>query len=157
MSNEGFTFKIRTQFSFIVDDCTLSSILSGIAKQEINITGYLQTKLFEIDKKSSNNLNSNFNVVRLVVGSPDSEKCSDLLGVRDILASLGTNFQEKKVIQVLEIASGVPGVINGIFAALLCEVIVYAIYYGEQTRLFIDTSDICKSLLILSHPLDEQL
>lgn len=156
MSNGGFTFKIRTQFSFIVDDPTLSYILSGIAKQEINITGYLQTKLFEIENNNPNNLYSNCNVVRIVVGSPDSENSSDLLGVRKVLDRLGVKFQEKSVIQAVDIPPGIPGIINGIFGALRCKVIVNAIYIGEETRIFIDASDIREALLILSQtPLEQ--
>jgi len=80
------------------------------------------------------NLNSNCNVVRLVVGSPDSENSSELLGVRNILDSLGVYFQAKAVIQVLEITAGVPSVINGIFGALWCKDKVNSIYYEEETR-----------------------
>jgi hypothetical protein len=149
MSNGGFVFKIRTQFSFVVDDRTLSCFLSGIAKLEINITGYMQTKLFEINNNRKN-ISSNCNVVRLVVGSPDSENDTDIIGVRNVLDTLGINYQVNPVIQVLEVPPGVPGAINGIFGALWCKVIVNAIYPGEETRLFIDASDNYEALLILS-------
>lgn len=154
MSDGGFTFKIRTQFSFIIDDSTLSSILSDIAKQGISITGYLQTKSLKTHNKCKNNFNSNF--VRLVVGSHDAENSSDLLGVRNVLDCLGVEFQEKSVIQVVQIIPGIPGVINGIFGSLWCKVTVNALYYGEETRLFIDVSNICEALLILSETLIEE-
>jgi hypothetical protein len=150
MSNGSFSFLIRTQFSFVVNDPTLSQILSGIAAQSINITGYLQTKHFKIKNKDHYNIVSNNNIVRLVVGSPDSETNADLIGVRKVLNSLGVKFQEKEVIQVLEVIPGVPGVINGIFGALWCKVTVNALYFGEETRLFIDVSDTKKALQILS-------
>jgi len=156
MSDGGFTFRIRTQFSFTVDDRTLSCILSGIAQRQINITGYIQTKFFETGNTFSDGLNLNCNVVRLVVGSPDAESSSDLLGVRDVLDTLAVKFQETAVIQVLEITPGVPGIINGIFGALWCRVTVNAIYIGEETRLFIDASDIGQALIILSIPPVEQ-
>lgn len=156
MSVGGFSFKIRMQFSFIAGDRTLSCVLSGIAKQGINIAGYLQTKLFEIDNNSHNNCSPHYNVVRLVVGSPESENESDLIGVRNVLDSLGVKFKEKLVIQVVEIIPGIPGIINGLFGALWCKVTVNALYYGEETRLFIDTSDICKALLTLSKTPVEQ-
>lgn len=157
MSNGGFTFKIRTQFSCVVNDQTLSSILNGIAKQAINITGYLQTKPLNTENNNfSHHFGSDRNIVRLVVGSPDFESSSDLLGVRKILDGLNVEFQEKSVIQVVDIPPGVPGVINSIFGALWCKVIVHAIYIGEETRLFIDPSDIYEALLILSRtPLNQ--
>lgn len=76
-SASGFAYKIRTQFSFIVDDPTLSCILNGIASQNISITGYLQTKpLVTADNDFGSNL------VRLAVGSPDAETSRDIEGVK---------------------------------------------------------------------------
>lgn len=153
-SASGFSYKIRTQFSFIADDPTLSCILNTIANQDISITGYLQTKPLETANNYTNNLNSN--LVRLTVGSPDAETSRDLMGVRNVLNSLGVNFEEKPVIQVLQIVSGIPGIINGIFGALWCKVKVNAFYIGEDTRFFIDVSDVCKALFILSKvPLEQ--
>lgn len=150
MSNGGFTFKLRTQFSCTVDDRTLSLILGGIAKQEINITGYLQTKSLTTEDNNPPAFSSDWNIVRFVVGSPDAENSSDLLGVRKVLDSLDVQFQEKLVIQVVDIPPGMPGIINSIFGALWCNVLVNAIYIGEETRIFIDTSDIFEALRILS-------
>ncbi|MGD8401696.1 MAG: hypothetical protein PVH64_12325 [Bacillota bacterium] len=144
----GFAYKLRTQFSFMVDDPTLSCILNSIAGQSISITGYFQTKPFQTD--DNNNNYSTLNLVRLTVGSPDAETTEDLTGVRNALNSLGIKFQEKPVIQVLLILPGIPGIINGIFGALWCKVTVNAFYIGEETRLFIDVSDVCKALLVLS-------
>lgn len=153
-SASGFSYKIRTQFSFIVDDPTLSCILNTIANQGISITGYLQTKLFKTDNNNTNDMKSN--LTRLTVGSPDAETSRDLMGVRDVLNSLGVKFEEKPVIQVLQIVPGIPGIINGIFGALWCKVAVDAFYIGEETRFFIDVSDVCEALLILSQvPLEQ--
>lgn len=153
-SASGFSYKIRTQFSFIVDDPTLSCILNTIANQDISITGYLQTKPLETD--NIYNCSSHSNLVRLTVGSPDAETSRDLMGVRNVLNSLGVSFEEKPVIQVLQIVSGIPGIINGIFGALWCKVKVNAFYIGEDTRYFIDVSDVCKALFILSKvPLEQ--
>jgi len=148
MSINSFTFKIRTQFSFIVDDRTFSCILSGIAKKGINITGHFQTKLFD----PNNNCNYNFtsNIVRLVVGSADAESSRDIIGVRYVLDCLGVDFQEKSVIQVVELTSGTPGILNYIISSLLCKVMVNALYIGEENNCFLDVSDICKALKILS-------
>lgn len=150
MANSGFSYKLRTQFSFIAEDRTLSLILSGIAEQAINITGYLQTKSFETGVKSCNAMVSKCNLVRLVVGSPDAETSRDLLGVTRVLRSLGVSFLQKEVIQVLEIQPGVPGVINSIFGALWCREQVNAIYLGEETRLFLDVANNTKAIQILS-------
>lgn len=153
-SASGFSYKIRTQFSFIVNAPTLSCILNTIANQDISITGYLQTKLFEVENSPTNDKNSN--LVRLTVGSPDAETSRDLMGVRNVLNSLGVNFEEKPVIQVLQIVSGIPGIINGIFGALWCKVIVNAFYIGEDTRYFIDVSDVFKALQTLAEvPLEQ--
>lgn len=153
-SSNSFAYKIRTQFSFFVDDPTLSCILNSIANQNISITGYFQTKILKKNNNYDNNLKSNF--VRLVVGSPDEETSKDLMGVRDVLNSLDIKFEEKSVIQVIQIVSGIPGIINGLFGELWCKVTVNALYLGEETRLFIDVSDTCKALLILSEASSEQ-
>lgn len=154
MSSGGFTFRIRTQFSFIVDDPILSHILSGIAKQNINITGYFQTKLFEPKNKCHNNFMSN--IVRLVVGTADAESSSDLSGVRNVLDCLGVDFQEKSVIQIVEIVPGTPGIFSSILSSLLYKVTINALYNGEETKYFLDVSDICRAIKILSETSDDQ-
>ncbi|SDJ16744.1 hypothetical protein [Alteribacillus bidgolensis] len=146
MSNNSFTFNIRTQFFFVVDDRTLSRILSGIAEEGVNINGYLQTK-FSF---------KNHNLVRLVVGSTDSESNHDIRVVRGVLIKLSVKLQEKKVIQVLEITSGVPGQVNSIFGALWCKLNVEAIYVGEDTKLYLDVLDINEAIQILSQEDPEQ-
>lgn len=142
----GFAYKIRTQFSFITDDTTLSCILNNVAGQNISITGYLHTKLLQTEAGYKNTLN----LVRLAVGSPNEETNRDLTGVRNVLKSLSVEFQEKPVIQVLLITPGIPGIINGLFGVLWCNVKVNAFYIGEETRLFIDVSDVCKALMSLA-------
>jgi hypothetical protein len=97
-----------------------------------------------------NNTDSTLNLVRLIVGSPDAETTGDLMGVRNKLNFLGIKFQEKLVIQVLQIIPGISGIINAIFGALWCKVTVNAFYIEEETRLFIDVSDVCKALLVLA-------
>ncbi len=130
MSQELSGNKLRTQFSFVVDDSTLSRILNDIASQDISITGYLQTKPFISNLNYSGDMKSN--LVRLVVGSPNSETSTDLMGVRNILNSLDINFEEKSIIQILQIVSGIPGIINGLFGALWRKVTVNAFYLGED-------------------------
>ncbi|UOQ44883.1 hypothetical protein MUN89_02710 [Halobacillus salinarum] len=158
MSN-GFQFNIRTQFSFTVDDETLSCILAGIAAEQpesVNITGFLQTKIFSTEKKNHKHHNpkTSCNVVRLVPGQADFETIEDINRVEDVLNTLGVKFQKKAVIQISDIEPGVPGVINAIFGALFCNVTVEAIYAAENTRLILDvkTSDLTEALAILNQP-----
>lgn len=136
-----FKFRIRTQFSFTVNDRTLSCILKGIADQKVNIDGYFQTK---IRKKT------NCNVVRLVVGPVEFETQKDLRVVRRVLRTLGVKFQEKKIIQVFGFPAEVPGIINNLFGALWCKLKVKAIYLGEKSKIYLDVSDIPKTIQILS-------
>ncbi|WBW96713.1 hypothetical protein [Oceanirhabdus sp. W0125-5] len=150
MGTNCFTFKLRTQFSFIVDDCTLSHILDCIAKKGINITGYFQTKLFDPNNKCHPKFD--LNLVRLVVGSTDCESNKDLLGVKEVLCYHCVDFEEKYVIQVVNITPGTPGLFSSINKALLCNVTINALYEGEESEFFIDVSDICKALKILSKP-----
>ncbi|MDR6224936.1 hypothetical protein JOE21_000927 [Desmospora profundinema] len=135
--NNG-SFNIRTQFTFVTDDPTLHRILSGIAFTRTNITGYFQTKI-----------SNRFNLVKFVVGPPDFERPRDLRIVRSILRFLGVRFQEEKVIQFRRIIPGTPGVINTLFGALWFRVRVKAIYLGEDTRLFLNVSDVNRAIHIL--------
>ncbi|MGD0154184.1 MAG: hypothetical protein ABSC17_10615 [Thermacetogeniaceae bacterium] len=150
MTIGSYSYKIRTQFSFIADDHTLSSILSNIANMGITITGYMQTRLIYLDNNDKNEHHPKQNIVRLVAGNAHSETSSDLSGVRDALASLHVDFQEKAILQALGIILEIPGQISTIFGALWCKVAVFALYNGEENTLFVDTSDTCKALLILS-------
>lgn len=154
MDSDSFAYRIRTQFSFLASNRTLHKILSGIACESINITGYLQTKRLETECKPCLDIDPDCNLVRLVVGIPDDETKKDLRGTREVLESLCVDFQEQPVIQVVEIMPGVPGVINAVFGALWRKVDVYAIYIGENTALFVDVSDIEKAVDILSQVSD---
>ncbi|RLQ94619.1 hypothetical protein [Falsibacillus albus] len=154
MSNE-FQFNIRTQFSFLVDDETLSCILAGIAAENpesVNLTGFMQTKLFNPDDCCERN--TGCNIVRVVPGQIDSETIEDINRVEDVLNTLGVDYQMKAVIQIANIVPGVPGIVNAIFGALFCQVTVEAFYPGENTRLILDvkTEDLSKALAILEQP-----
>jgi hypothetical protein len=138
MNNGDFKFNIRTQFSFITNEHTLSCILSDIAEKKININGYSQTKI-----------NLNENVVRLVVGSTSSETDNDLFEVGNILKTFDVRFKKKGIIQIPTV-SGIPGQINAIFSALWCKLNVKALYYGEDSLLYIDVLNLNKALKILS-------
>ncbi|MDN4593271.1 hypothetical protein, partial [Polycladomyces subterraneus] len=131
--------------NFMVKDRTLSCILSGIAGKQVNITGYLQTRL-----------RHQLNLVRLVVGPPDLERRSDLQVVRNVLRSLCVPFQEKKVLQILRISTRNTRCHQRIFGALWCRVKVKAIYIGEETRLFVDVSKLGRAVRILSQQIGKQ-
>lgn len=143
MTNTQFKIMIRSQFSFNVDDLTLSCILNEMANQGLNIDAFQQNK-FKNNHKYKN-------MVRLVVGSVNSESKKDLMAVKEILRTLEVEFHHKMVLQI-ELIPGVSGQINTIFGALWCELKVYAIYAGEGNRLFLDVSDTKKAIEVLSQP-----
>lgn len=134
---DDFTYLIRTQFTFYANDRTLSCVLGDIAGKGVSITGYMQTK---IDKT---------NLVRLVVGPPGAVSSSDTRTARNVLKSLGVKFREKKILQVLGIVAGTPGIISRIFRALWRKVTVKALYLGENSNIFVDTSNLSKAIQIL--------
>ncbi|WP_078382236.1 hypothetical protein [Sutcliffiella halmapala] len=138
-------FNIRTQFTFHVNDLTFSCLLSGLAEQGVNINGFLQT----IEKKR-------LNFVRMVVGYTNQETENDLRIMRKILRRLDVKFQEKPIIQLLDLPSDVPGQVNTIFGALWCNLQVNAMYIGEATNLYLDVSHIGNAIRILSQTDPEQ-
>ncbi|WP_249863926.1 hypothetical protein [Paenibacillus konkukensis] len=127
----------RLQFSVHVHDQTLNRILNGIANRGISITGYTQTK------------RGNLNFVKLVVGPPGRFSIRANRGVREVLRSLGVRFREEIVIQFLNTVAGTPGVIRSIYEALFRHVRVKAMYYGENTAIFINTSRVNEAIAIL--------
>ncbi|MDQ0899240.1 MULTISPECIES: hypothetical protein [unclassified Paenibacillus] len=133
----NFKLKIRTQFSFHTNDHNLNRILNGIANGKANITAYCQTQ--------KNKMNS----VKLVVGSSDSENFRENNVVREVLRSLGIMFREKKVIQILNIVAGIPGVIRSIYGALFRKVKVSAFYDGEENASIVSVSNIKLAIQIL--------
>ncbi|MGD6830607.1 hypothetical protein ACQCT5_00500 [Sutcliffiella halmapala] len=137
-NNDSFEYLLRTQFSFTVDDATLDSILKAIAEQKININAYAQIK------------NSSQNLIRLVVGSSEAENPSDLQGIRRILMPLRLKIQEKQVIQIIRLRAGKAGQIQDIFSSLWCKVEVKAIYIGEKTNVYVETTDLDQLINILS-------
>ncbi|ANX11734.1 hypothetical protein ABE41_006910 [Fictibacillus arsenicus] len=134
-------YSLKTQFSFCVSDKKLSCILSEIANQGININGYEQS-VFPTKR--------NFNMVRLVPGTTESQTKDDYYTVIAILRDFGVCFNQKKVIQILDLPAGVPGQINTIFGALWCKVDVFSIYIGENDSLYLDVSDNHKAICKLS-------
>lgn len=135
-------YRVKTQFSFCVSDKILSCILSEIANQGININGYEQS-IFPAKHKKCN-------TVRLVPGTTDSQSQDDVCTVITILRDLGVCFNQKKVIQILDLSAGVPGQINAIYGALWCKVDVFSIYIGEDNTLFLDVSNNDKTIRKLS-------
>ncbi len=130
-------FLIRTQFAFRANDYILHLILGFIADNGTSITGYFQNKY------------KNINIVKLVVGPPGSVNPNDIRIVRKILSSLGVRFKEEKVIQIIKTVPGTPGVIRSIFNSLWRKVIVKSIYLGEETAIFVNSTNIVKAILIL--------
>jgi hypothetical protein len=139
---QTFRYHLKTQFTFCVNDNLLSCILSNIADCGINLNGYEQTSFQKHDIK--------FNLIRLVPGTTEAQSKKDVLTVKEILRDSGVRFQQKTVIQLLELPSAVPGQVSMIFAALWCRVKVFAIYIGEDNTLFLDVSNNKRAVCILS-------
>lgn len=137
-TNNSFAYLLRTQFSFTVDDSTLASLLKSIAGQKLNINAFSQLK--------SNDLN----FVRLVVGSSEAETPADLQSIRRILRGMKVRSQEKQVIQIIRLRAGKAGQINDIYASLWFKVEVRAIYMGEKSNVYVETSDLDQVISILS-------
>lgn len=137
---ESFDYLIRTQFSFQVDDWALSCILDGLAEQEVNVNAYFHTKLDE-----------ETHLVKKVLGSSTGETTKDLQGMRRVLRGYGIPFKERQVIQVVKLPAGQSGQLNDLFGALWCELQVESMYLGENTNVFLDTSDLERAIEILSH------
>ncbi|MGP4080745.1 hypothetical protein ACTWQL_12560 [Pseudalkalibacillus sp. R45] len=140
MNQTGFVYIVKTQFTFLADDCLLSQILNEIASEGININGQAQFA------------ENHCNLVKLVVGITQEQSSWDIRIVKSILRSLGVNFETDEVIQVLSIIPGVAGQYNAIYGALWCKVTVKAIYLGEDNTLYVDVSDVDKAIRILSKP-----
>ncbi len=138
--NSNSNYLIRTQFSFRVNDAVLNTLLGRIADNGTSITGYAQIKSSQF---------YNLNSVRMVVGPPASINPAAVRFVRNLLTSRGIRFQEERVIQILKTVPGTPGVIRSIYRALRLNVKVKAIYLGEATAIFVNTSNVAKSIQIL--------
>ncbi|WP_088014699.1 hypothetical protein [Gottfriedia acidiceleris] len=135
-----FDIEYRTQFTFIVNDDTLSCILRDIANDSVNIVGILQTKSGE---------NNNF--VRLVPGTTESENKRDLKVVRKVLAIFNVKYKEETIIAILNIPPGIPGVFSKFYASLWCKVGVKSFYIGEKDSIFLNVSNIKKATEILKN------
>lgn len=138
-SNAKPDFPLRTQFTFFVDDITLSCILSRIAENTVNIAGFFATRI------ASDNYQ-----VRMVVGSSVSENRRELDVVRKTLDCFHVCFEEEKVIAITSIPAGIPGGYNRVIGALWCKVELKAFYVGEDNVIYLNVSDIHKAMDILS-------
>ncbi|KMJ57257.1 hypothetical protein AB685_17815 [Bacillus sp. LL01] len=138
---ESFDYLIRTQFSFDVDEWALSCIMDGLGEQQVNINAYFHSKT-----------NDGTHLVKLVLGSSEAETSQDLQALRRVLRGYGLGFKERQVIQVVKLPAGKSGQLNDLFGALWCELQVESMYLGENTNVFLDTSDIERAIDILSDP-----
>ena len=138
-SNEKNGIQIRTQFTFITDDITLSCILGDIAGSGVNIAGFFSTR---------DDCNNNF--VRLVVGSSVAEDKKELLVVIKTLDNFDVPFGKEKVIALSTIPAGIPGGYNRVIGSLWCKVEFKAFYVGEDNIIYINVSNISKAIEILS-------
>lgn len=142
--NSSLNYNLRTQFYFMTDQRTLSHILNQLSLYRINMNGYVQTEVVRDDSK--------LNILRIVTGTTEGENEYDLNTMRNILKHYRVRFQEKLVVQVLEILPEAPGQINTIYGSLWCKLSVNAIYVGEDTKIYLDVSDINQTIEILTQP-----
>ncbi|MDR4946532.1 hypothetical protein [Neobacillus cucumis] len=135
--NLGLTPRIRQQFTFTANDETLNNIIKNITNRGVSFTATTITKL------------QNTNLVRIVVGPPQSNDPDANRVVRDVLHSAGVRFKEEKVIQLLGLITGTIGVLSRIYEALFRNVKVKAIYYGEDNAIIVSVSDVKTALRLL--------
>ncbi|KXH78794.1 hypothetical protein AU377_12395 [Sporosarcina sp. HYO08] len=138
-SNVDPAIKLRTQFTFIVNDKMLSCILSRIAENSVNIAAFFTTR--DIHDK---------NFVRLVVGSSAAENMRELRVVLNTLKCFNVKFKEEKVIALSSIPAGIPGGYNRVIGSLWCKTELKAFYVGEDNIIYINVSNIKKAIAILS-------
>lgn len=133
--------KLRTEFSFIVSDPVLASIRSDIAKANVNIAASFITRA-----------NKNKNIARIVPGGIRSESKRDVQIVRKILQAHKIHYKEVKVISISpnRIQPGVPGGFSNLYNSLWCRVNVVSYYHGEGDYIYLNVSDVKKTLAILS-------
>ncbi|QSO51030.1 hypothetical protein JZ785_19480 [Alicyclobacillus curvatus] len=134
-----FLFRLRTQFSFVVNNKTLGAVLQGIAKSKVNINGYESTKI-----------GRNLNQVRLVVGVTNFETAQDLRVVKRVLQNLGVKYHAKKILQMYGFPAEVPGILNTLYHALGCKTRVIASYFGEKSKIYIDVANLAAAIRVLS-------
>ena len=170
-----FTFYVRPQFTFRVDDITFATILAafvadpaldGLPTNEairVNVVGLSLIKL----------PNSQCNLVKLVTGPPNPEAVTSPSTtvqnqrVRDILRVLDVKYTEKNIIQIASTAnaSGIPGIYRLAYTRLVCAGIhILASYLGEPvsdietglSEIFeIPQNQFQKAIQILQQPFEE--
>jgi hypothetical protein len=132
------SLNVRTQFTLISDDHTLSKIFNEIAEEGININGIAQFKI------------KGCNHVKMVVGTTTTESIWDIRVVKSILRKHQVDFEVSKIIHIIGFTPDEAGQLAPLYNALWCRVDVIAIYNGEDHTLYIETCEIDKALVILA-------
>jgi hypothetical protein len=135
--NKKLTVTLRQEFSFYANDEVLNTILKNIAAGGVTIAAFTITKI--------NMRNVNF--VRLVVGPDRSNSSQANLVAQDALRSLGIQYDQEKVIQLIG-NPGTPGILSNILQILYLHVVVFATYTGV-TSIILNVSDIQIALRLL--------
>ena len=131
------TVTLRQEFSFYANDGVLNTILKNIAAGGVTIAAFTITKI--------NMRNVNF--VRLVVGPDSSNSSQANLVAQDALRSLGIQYDQEKVIQLIG-NPGTPGILNTILQTLYHHVVVLATYTGVNSFI-LNVSDMQTALRLL--------
>lgn len=131
------TVTLRQEFSFYANDEVLNTILKNIADGGVTIAAFTISKI--------NMRNVNF--ARLVVGPDSSNSSQANLVARDALRSLGIQFDQEKVIQLIG-NPGTPGILSNVLQILSHHVEVIATYTGVNSFI-LNVSDIQLALRLL--------
>ncbi|MDQ1143926.1 hypothetical protein QE429_000753 [Bacillus sp. SORGH_AS 510] len=135
--SKRLTVMLRQEFSFYANDEVLKTILQNIAAGGVTIAAFTITKI--------NMRNVNF--ARLVVGPDSSNSSQANLVAQDALRSLGVQFDQEKVIQLIG-NPGTPGILSNVLQILSHRVEVFATYTGVNS-IILNVSDIQTALRLL--------
>lgn len=131
------TATLRQEFSFYANDEVLNTILKNIAAGGVTLAAFTITKI--------NMRNVNF--ARLVVGPDRSNSSQANLVAQDALRSVGVQFDQEKVIQLIG-NPGTPGILSNVLQVLSHHVEVFATYTGVNSFI-LNVSDIQLALRLL--------
>jgi hypothetical protein len=135
--SKKLTVTLRQEFSFYANDEVLNTILKNIAAGGVTIAAFTITKI--------NMRNVNF--VRFVVGPDSSNSAKANLVAQDVLRSLGIQYDQEKVIQLIG-NPGTPGILGETLQTLFQHVVVFATYTGVNSFI-LNVSDIQTALRLL--------
>lgn len=128
----------RTQFAFIGEASTITTITELISNYGINLDGFL---LLTIDNKS--------NVFKFVVGESTTQSEFEVETVRCLLKDNDINFCEKIVLKLFY-PYHTPDTFSSLYAGLSDALNVISIYTSTDNDIYLETSALEPTIKILS-------